>query len=53
VLQLARSSNTGASDKLGSAQAVSGDGLTLVVTSPYEDSNATGINGNQAAYVIR
>ena len=41
-----KASNTGASDKLGHSVAVSGD--TMVVGAPYESSNATGVNGNQA-----
>ncbi len=38
--------NTGSGDSLGSRVAFSGD--TLVVGAPYEASNATGVNGNQA-----
>jgi len=41
-----KASNTGAFDTFGSAVAVSGD--TLVIGAPEEDSNATGVNGNQA-----
>ena len=41
-----KASNTNANDFFGSAVAISND--TLVVTAPYEDSAATGINGNQA-----
>jgi len=40
-----KASNAGAGDKFGYAIAVSGD--TLVVGAPLEDSNATGVNGNQ------
>jgi hypothetical protein len=56
----AKASNTGAGDELGYAMAMSGD--TLVVGAPYEDSSATGVNGNPgnddspdsgAAYVFR
>ena len=41
-----KASNTGTGDGFGSSVAV--DGNTLVVGAPSEDSNATGINGNQA-----
>jgi uncharacterized membrane protein len=41
-----KASNTGAGDTFGSAVAVSGD--TLVVGAWSEDSNAPGVNGNQA-----
>ena len=41
-----KASNTGASDSFGSSLALSGD--TLVVGAFSEDSNATGIGGNQA-----
>ncbi len=41
-----KASNTGAGDWFGSAVAVSGD--TLVVGARFEDSNATGVNGDQA-----
>jgi hypothetical protein len=40
-----KASNTGADDEFGSSVAVSAD--TVVVGAPDEDSNATGINGNQ------
>jgi hypothetical protein len=43
-----KSSNTGASDQFGQAVALSSDGTTLAVGAPYEDSSATGIDGNQA-----
>ena len=43
-----KASNTGADDAFGFSVALSSDGNTLVVGAPYEDSNATGINGNQA-----
>jgi len=42
-----KASNTGAGDQFGSSVAVSGD--TLVVGAPYEDSNSTGVNGNQSS----
>jgi len=41
-----KASNTGADDYFGSSVALSGD--TLAVGAPYEDSPATGVNGNQA-----
>ena len=41
-----KASNTGANDNFGSSAAVSGD--TIVIGAPGEDSNATGIGGNQA-----
>jgi hypothetical protein len=41
-----KASNTEASDNFGYAVAISGD--TMVVGTPFEDSNATGVNGNQA-----
>ena len=34
-------------DRFGWSLALSRDGLTLAVGSPYEDSNATGIAGDQ------
>ena len=40
-----KASNTGAGDQFGNSVAVSGD--TLLVGAPREDSNATGVNGNQ------
>ncbi len=39
--------NTGENDQFGTAVAISGDGNTLVVGAPFEDSTATGINGDQ------
>ena len=42
-----KASNTGAVDNL-SKVALSADGATLAVAAPYEDSGATGIDGNQA-----
>jgi hypothetical protein len=43
-----KASNTGADDQFGFSVALSADGNTLAVSAPYEDSAATGINGNQA-----
>ncbi len=43
-----KASNTGEEDRFGFAIALSADGNTLAVSAPYEDSAATGINGNQA-----
>ena len=39
--------DTGAGDGFGGAVAQSADGNTLAVGAGYEDSNATGINGDQ------
>jgi hypothetical protein len=41
-----KASNTEADDQFGHSVAVSGD--TVVIGAPYEDSNATGVNGNQS-----
>jgi trimeric autotransporter adhesin len=41
-----KSSNTGAGDGFGHSLAVSPDGSTLVVGTTFEDSNATGVNGD-------
>lgn len=41
-----KASNTGVSDGFGTSVAVSGD--TVVVGAPQEDSDATGVNGNEA-----
>ena len=41
-----KASNTGANDGFGASVAVSGD--TVLVGAPNEESNATGVNGNQA-----
>jgi hypothetical protein len=41
-----KASNTGGNDFFGTSVAVSGD--TVVVGALYEDSNATGVDGNQA-----
>ena len=40
-----KASNTGASDIFGRSMAISGD--TMVISAALEDSNATGVNGNQ------
>ncbi|MBS1809845.1 MAG: hypothetical protein JST84_16910 [Acidobacteria bacterium] len=40
-----KASNTEAADSFGWAVAISGD--TVVVSAPFESSNATGVNGNQ------
>lgn len=42
-----KASNTGAEDQFGRPIALSGDGNRLAVAAVSEDSNATGINGNQ------
>ncbi len=42
-----KASNTGDSDEFGAVLAVSADGTTLAVGSYREDSNATGIGGDQ------
>jgi hypothetical protein len=42
-----KASNPRADDQFGSAVALSADGNTLAVSAPYENSGATGINGNQ------
>jgi hypothetical protein len=42
-----KASNTGAVDVFGASIALSGDGLTLAVGAYLEDSNATGIGGDQ------
>lgn len=41
-----KGSNTGAGDYFGYSVAISGD--TVVIGAPFEDSNATGTNGNQS-----
>lgn len=45
---LLKASNPDAGDDFGVSIALSGDGNTLAVGAYQEDSNATGINGNQA-----
>jgi trimeric autotransporter adhesin len=45
--QFIKSSNPDAGDDFGNSIALSGDGSTLVVGAPGEDSGAPGINGNQ------
>ncbi|MGI9305003.1 MAG: FG-GAP repeat protein, partial [Gammaproteobacteria bacterium] len=42
-----KASNTGVSDFFGATVSLSGDGNTLAVAAPTEDSNATGVNGDQ------
>jgi hypothetical protein len=42
-----KGSNTEANDQFGNAVALSADGSTLAVSAVFEDSGATGINGNQ------
>ena len=42
-----KASNTGSHDSFSNV-ALSADGATLAVAAPYEDSGATGIDGNQA-----
>jgi hypothetical protein len=42
-----KASNTGQDDQFGFGVALSADDNTLAVSAPYEDSAATGINGNQ------
>src|SRR5690606_19867542 len=43
-----KASNTDAGDWFGFGVALSGDGNTLAVSANSEDSNATGIDGDQA-----
>jgi hypothetical protein len=43
-----KASNTGGNDWFGNALALSSDGNTLAVGAFGEDSNATGVNGNQS-----
>ena len=43
-----KASNAGVLDQFGWSLALSADGSTLAVGTPDEDSNATGVNGNQA-----
>jgi hypothetical protein len=42
-----KASNRDADDQFGFAVALSADGATLAVSAPYEDSRATGVNGDQ------
>jgi hypothetical protein len=42
-----KASNTGFNDWFGSRVALSGDGSVAAIGASLEDSNATGINGNQ------
>jgi hypothetical protein len=43
-----KASNTDAGDLFGRSVALSADGATLAVEAPYEESSATGINGDEA-----
>jgi len=43
-----KASNTDAGDRFGWSVALSGDGSTLAIGARWEDSNATGIDGDQA-----
>jgi hypothetical protein len=43
-----KASNSGAGDRFGNTVVLSDDGRTMAVSAPQEDSDATGINGNQA-----
>ncbi len=43
-----KASNTGNNDRFGQSVALSSDGNTLAVSTISEDSNATGINGNES-----
>jgi len=43
-----KASNPDPDDQFGYSVSLSADGNTLAVSAPYEDSAATGINGNQA-----
>ncbi len=45
-----KASNTGGGDQFGAAVALDGD--TLVVGCPYEDSDATGVNGSQSNNLV-
>jgi hypothetical protein len=42
-----KASNTGPGDEFGRSVVLSGDGDTLAVSAPFEDSNATGVDGDQ------
>ena len=44
-----KASNTGEGDNFGYSVGLSSDGETLAVGSPYEDSNATGVHGDQGS----
>ena len=43
-----KASNPGINDQFGSLVALSADGNTLAVSAPFEDSRATGVDGDQA-----
>ncbi|MEQ9547426.1 MAG: hypothetical protein RIK85_15595 [Marinobacter sp.] len=47
-LAYVKASNTEAGDEFGAALALSADGNTLAVGATLEDSNATGVDGNQS-----
>ena len=42
-----KASNTGLFDNFGNSVSLSGDGNSLAVGAPFEDSNSTGVNGAQ------
>ncbi|MCW9058924.1 MAG: FG-GAP repeat protein [Gammaproteobacteria bacterium] len=42
-----KASNTRTGDNFGYSLALSGDGNTLAISAPFEDSGATGVGGNQ------
>jgi len=42
-----KASNTGSGDRFGDSISLSADGSTLAVGAPFEDSAATGVNGDQ------
>lgn len=44
-----KASNTGGGDKFGIGSALSDDGRTLAIGATFEDSDATGVNGNQTS----
>jgi hypothetical protein len=48
-----KASNTDAGDEFGSSLGLSADGRLLLVGARGEDSNATGVNGNQADNSVR
>lgn len=47
-----KASNTGEDDMFGMSVALSADGNTLAVGAPFEDSSATGINGDGAVNLV-
>ena len=46
VMTYVKASNTGNGDELGTGVAISGDGQTIAIGAPREDSAATGIDGD-------